>query len=102
MTDAEIPHSGNIASGNDEIKTGLAAGLGVGLPLSAALIIALLLLRRMRRHGKVQGAMSTRETAVPVTDGDVLLRNEPPEMESLPLEMPNSRHEVTLELEGRD
>ncbi len=100
VTDAEIPHSGNTANGSDVIKTGLGAGLGVGLPLLAALIIALLLLRRMRRHGKVQGAMSTKETAILVTDGAVLLRNEPPEMESLPSEMPNGRREVTQELEG--
>ena len=100
VTEAEIPHSGNTASGSDVTKTGLGAGLGVGLPLSAVLIIALLLLRRMRRHGNVQRAMSTRETAVLVTDGAVLLRNEPREMESLPSEMPNGRREVTQELEG--
>ena len=100
VTEADIPHSGNTASGSDVTKTGLGAGLGVGLPLSTVLITALLLLRRMRRHGDVQGAMSTRETAVLVTDGAILLRNEPREMESLPSEMPNGRHEVTQELEG--
>ena len=86
------------ASASDVTKTGLGAGLGIGIPLLAGLIVALLFLRRLRIQNNAQKIDSEKKTADIVVDGDIMARSAPPDMESLPSEMPISRRETTREL----
>ena len=86
------------ASASDTTSTGLAAGLGVGLPLLAGLIVALLFLRRLRSRPNSMRTNSGKEINDVVISGNSMAPHGLVEMEIHPSEMPNSRREITQEL----
>ena len=67
---AETPPTESIASASDATKTGLGAGLGVGVPLLAGLILALVLLRRLRSQDNSQRADFEKKTTGVELDGE--------------------------------
>ena len=87
-----------IASASDTTKIALGAGLGVGLPLLAGLIIALLFLRRLTSRSKGERTHSGKDTNGLVAHGNRMVSHELVEMENPSSEMPNSRREITQEL----
>ena len=97
-TDKETPHPESTTRANNATRTGLGAGLGVGLPLLAGLTVALLFVRRLRSQSNSQKSDAEKKTAYNVVDGESSAHHERQELESLPVEMPNSRREITQEL----
>lgn len=97
-TGTETPYTKSTISASDATKTGLGAGLGVGLPLLGGLTIALFFLRRVRSQSNSQKTDSERKTAGVVVDGESSTYHERQEIESLPVEMPNSRRDITQEI----
>ena len=95
-TDAETPDPKSTTSVNDATKTGLGAGLGVGLPLLAGLTVALLYLRRLRSQSNSK--RTEKKTAGVLDDIELLTTHERQEMESLPAEVPDSRRDTTQEI----
>ena len=86
------------ANSSNATETGLGAGLGVGLPLLAGLIVALLVLRRLRSRTNSIRTDSGKKIKAVVTHGNTMASNGLVEMENHPSEMPNSRREITQEL----
>lgn len=90
---AATPRTASPSASNDAtLKTALAAGLGVGIPLLAALLVALFFLARLVRihqdnahHQKKQ----RKAAGVEVDGGTLMARRQ--EMESPPSEMPGER-----------
>ena len=83
---------------SDITRIGLGAGLGVGLPLLAGFIVALLFVRRLRSQIDSGRAKSGKVMDGVVTHGDKMTLHRPVEMGILPSEMSNSRREITQEL----
>ncbi|KAM0800261.1 hypothetical protein BDR22DRAFT_908739 [Usnea florida] len=79
-------------------KTGLGAGLGVGLPILAGLTVALLSLRRLRRQSNSKRTDSEKKTAGVIDNVELPAHHERQELESLPAEMPGSRRDITQEI----
>ena len=98
ITEAETPRPECTVSASDTLKGSMSAGLGVGLPLLAALIVALLFLRRLRSRSNSRGTDNDKKTDGAVMNGNRTASHGLPEMESLPSEMPSSRREITQEL----
>ena len=86
------------ASPSDTTRIGLGAGLGVGLPLLAGFILALLFIRCMRSQINSGRAKSEKVMDGVVTHADKMTLHRPVEMGILPSEMSNSRREMTQEL----
>ena len=101
-TDTETPDPKSPTSASDVTKTGLGAGLGVGIPLAAGLTVALLFLRRLRSQSNSQKIDIEIKTAGTIVDGEPSAHHERQEMESLPVEMPNSRRDITQEIGARE
>ena len=98
-TDTQTPYQEHNTSVSDATKTGLGAGLGVGLPLLAGLTAALLYLRRLRSQSNSQKKDGEKRTAGGVDDIELLrTHHERQELESLPGEMPNSRRDTRPEI----
>ena len=97
-TDTQTPYPKYNNSVSVVTRTGLGAGLGVGLPFLAGLTAALLYLRRLRSQGNSQKKKREKRTACRVDDAELLAHHARQEMESLPGEMPDSRRDTAQEI----
>lgn len=100
-TAAAPTHTASPSPSDDEtLKTALAAGLGVGLPLLAALLVALFFLARSHKNNKNNNAHHEKTADGVERDGDMTrMMTRRQEMENPPLEMLGERTAVELGVE---